>query len=83
MTQIPDSAGDQAVASGADGVRVHAPGRLHFGFLDLHGGLGRRFGSLGLALDAPAVTLTVRAATALTVTGPEARRAHGYALAAA
>ena len=27
------------------------PARLHFGFLDLHGGLGRRFGSFGMALD--------------------------------
>lgn len=80
VTQIPEGAGDE---SGAAGVRVHAPGRLHFGFLDLHGGLGRRFGSLGLALDTPAITLTARAAPGLTVTGPEAKRAHGYALAAA
>ena len=32
-------------------VRVHAPGRLHLGFLDPAATLGRRFGSLGLALD--------------------------------
>ncbi|WP_244528658.1 beta-ribofuranosylaminobenzene 5'-phosphate synthase family protein [Methylobacterium gossipiicola] len=80
MTRIPDGAGDGIEATS---VRVQAPGRLHFGFLDLHGGLGRRFGSLGLALDAPAVTLTARAAPDLTVTGPEAERARAYALAAA
>ncbi len=28
---------------------MFAPARLHLGFLDLNGGLGRRFGSLGLA----------------------------------
>ena len=32
-------------------VSVTVPARLHFGFLDLHGGLGRRFGSFGMALD--------------------------------
>ena len=32
-------------------VRVHAPARLHLGFLDPAGTLGRRFGSLGLAID--------------------------------
>lgn len=32
-------------------VIVDAPARLHLGFLDLHGGLGRWFGSLGLTLD--------------------------------
>lgn len=31
-------------------VRVRAPARLHLGFVDLHGGLGRRFGSIGLAI---------------------------------
>ena len=30
----------------------HGPARLHLGFLDLNGGLGRRFGSLGLASTA-------------------------------
>lgn len=32
-------------------VTVIAPARLHLGFLDLHGGLGRRFGSLGVTID--------------------------------
>lgn len=33
------------------GITVTAPARLHLGFLDLHGGLGRRFGSLGVTID--------------------------------
>lgn len=32
-------------------VTVAAPARLHLGFLDLNGGLGRRFGSVGLAIE--------------------------------
>ncbi|TXM89098.1 GHMP kinase, partial [Methylobacterium sp. WL122] len=56
-------------AAASRSVRVHAPARLHFGFLDLHGGLGRRFGSIGLAIDAPAVRLTATAAETLSVTG--------------
>jgi len=78
VVRIPNGPGGPGA-----GLRVHAPARLHFGFLDLHGGLGRRFGSIGLALDAPAVTLTARPAASLDVTGPEARRAAAYALAAA
>lgn len=80
VLRIPGGPGETAAPAG---LRVHAPARLHFGFLDLHGGLGRRFGSIGLALDAPAVTLTARPAERLDVTGPEARRAAAYALAAA
>jgi beta-ribofuranosylaminobenzene 5'-phosphate synthase len=34
-------------------VRVQAPARLHLGFLDPAGTLGRRFGSLGLVIDGP------------------------------
>ena len=34
-------------------VTVTAPARLHLGFVDLNPPTGRRFGSLGLALDAP------------------------------
>lgn len=33
------------------GVSVCAPGRLHLGFLDPSGTLGRRFGSIGLVVD--------------------------------
>ncbi|MFE1601847.1 beta-ribofuranosylaminobenzene 5'-phosphate synthase family protein [Methylobacterium sp. ID0610] len=50
-------------------VRVRAPARLHFGFLDLHGGLGRRFGSIGVAVDAPGIDLTVAPAETLSVAG--------------
>ena len=43
-------------------VRVRAPGRLHLGFLDPAGTLGRRFGSLGLVLDGPATVIELRRA---------------------
>ncbi|GBU15981.1 MAG: GHMP kinase [Methylobacterium sp. CG08_land_8_20_14_0_20_71_15] len=78
-----DASRSDAPPPDLQGVRVHAPARLHFGFLDLHGGLGRRFGSIGLAVDAPAVTLEARAAPRLSVEGPEAERALAYAKAAA
>lgn len=32
-------------------VRVSTPARLHLGFLDLNGSTGRKFGSIGLAID--------------------------------
>lgn len=44
----------------AQAVTVHASARLHMGFFDLHGGLGRRFGSLGLALKTPQLQLSLR-----------------------
>ncbi|MGY2048556.1 beta-ribofuranosylaminobenzene 5'-phosphate synthase family protein [Methylobacterium sp. JK268] len=75
--------------TGQERVRVWAPARLHFGFLDLHGGLGRRFGSIGVAVDAPAIDLTAEAASVLTVTSrepglaAECERVRGYAVAAA
>ncbi|MBZ4201339.1 MAG: GHMP kinase [Methylotenera sp.] len=40
-------------------VKVTSRGRLHMGFFDLHGGLGRKYGGIGLSLSAPAQTLTV------------------------
>jgi beta-RFAP synthase len=58
-----------------DSVTVLAPARLHLGFLDLNGGLGRRFGSLGLAIDAPATRLSLRRAATTGVEGAEAERA--------
>ena len=60
------------------GVRITVPARLHLGFLDLEGGLGRRFGSLGITLDGPHTRLRLSPATALSVTGPDAERAGAY-----
>ncbi|WP_448954814.1 beta-ribofuranosylaminobenzene 5'-phosphate synthase family protein [Labrys neptuniae] len=64
-------------------IRVKAGARLHLGFLDLHGGLGRRFGSLGLALNTPAIDLVVGNAECLIAEGEEAERVLRYAEAAA
>lgn len=59
-------------------VTVTVPARLHVGFVDLNGGLGRRFGSLGIALDTPRTRLTVRRSNQLSVSGPGAERARRY-----
>ncbi|PNE12510.1 MAG: GHMP kinase [Beijerinckiaceae bacterium] len=58
-----------------DSVTVTAAARLHLGFLDMNGGLGRRFGGLGLAIDRPATRLTLRRAPTLAVEGLGAERA--------
>jgi beta-ribofuranosylaminobenzene 5'-phosphate synthase len=60
-------------------VRVTAHGRLHLGFLDLQGGLGRKFGSLGVTLEEPRTALTARPAELLSVTGPSSERARQMA----
>jgi len=57
------------------GVKVSAPARLHLGFLDLNGGLGRRFGSIGLAVDRPRTEVFVERAGAFSTTGAESDRA--------
>lgn len=56
-------------------VNVVTTARLHMGFLDMHGGLGRRFGSIGLALDQPATELSIEPAAELLARGPGAERA--------
>lgn len=56
------------------GCRVSAPARLHLGFLDLNGSLGRRYGSIGLALDQPSTDVVVTRAEATSATGPEPER---------
>jgi beta-ribofuranosylaminobenzene 5'-phosphate synthase len=55
-------------------VTVQAPARLHLGFLDLNGGLGRRFGSIGLAINDPKTSITISAAPQMRVTGSERER---------
>lgn len=57
------------------GVSVVTTARLHMGFFDLNGGLGRRYGSIGLALDQPATELHAWRATELSAEGPSADRA--------
>jgi len=56
-------------------VELTAPARLHLGFLDMHGGLGRRYGSLGMALQAPVTRLTLTPADDVLVSGPASDRA--------
>jgi len=60
-------------------IHVRAPARLHLGFLDLNGGLGRRFGSLGLSLEDIAVELMASRTADVTAEGPDADRALRYA----
>lgn len=57
-----------------DAVRVVAPARLHLGLLDMNGALGRRYGSIGLAVDAPSLAVRLSLADRLETTGPEAER---------
>jgi beta-RFAP synthase len=64
-----------ATASEPFGVEVCTTARLHLGFLDLNGALGRHFGGIGLALDAPRLRLVLRRSVATRVSGPGHGRA--------
>lgn len=55
-------------------LRVTAPARLHLGFLDLNGGLGRKFGSIGLAVEDPATELVAMRAPSNSAEGAESDR---------
>ena len=57
-------------------VTVLAPARLHMGFIDLSGALGRDFGSIGIALNEINTHVSLTASDKLSVTGPGAERAH-------
>ncbi len=55
-------------------VVVTAPARLHLGFIDPDGSVGRRFGSLGVAIDTPRLVLEARTAPTVGVEGdPDGR----------
>lgn len=60
------------------GITVTVPARLHLGFLDLNGRLGRRFGSIGLAISDIQTSITIRAAENSDVRGPEGDRVRRY-----
>jgi beta-ribofuranosylaminobenzene 5'-phosphate synthase len=59
-------------------IKVRAPARLHLGFLDLHGGLGRLFGSLGIGLNDIYTELDVRCSNEPEYIGESALRAQKY-----
>lgn len=56
-------------------VRVEAPARLHLGFIDVSGSLGRRYGSLGLTLEEFSTVVELRKAPAFAAAGSDAERA--------
>ncbi len=62
----------------ADAVSVACNARLHLGFLDIDGALGRRFGSIGMALDAPQTRIRLTRSATPRVDGPERDRAARY-----
>jgi beta-RFAP synthase len=61
-------------------IRVTAHARLHLGFLDLEGSLGRRFGSLGMAIATPVTRLRLSRSPSLIVEGQEHERSRRYLL---
>jgi beta-ribofuranosylaminobenzene 5'-phosphate synthase len=50
-------------------VHAESTARLHMGFFDLNGGLGRKFGSIGLSIDAPAIVLNAYFAEKVLIVG--------------
>ena len=58
---------------------VRTPARLHMGFVDLHGGMGRRYGGIGLALEHLFTRVRLEPAPGVTAEGPDAARAARYA----
>ena len=59
-------------------VTVAVPARLHLGFLDLNGGIGRRFGGIGLAVDGLRTKITIAKASQPRIDGPDHERAARY-----
>ncbi|MDF1583529.1 MAG: GHMP kinase [Methyloprofundus sp.] len=56
-------------------ITIIAPARLHMGFIDLSGSLGRHFGSIGVALNEINTRLSLSYAATLTVSGHASERA--------
>jgi beta-ribofuranosylaminobenzene 5'-phosphate synthase len=55
-------------------IEIRAQARLHFGFLDLSGEQGRRFGGMGVSIDTPRLLLRMEPAKKLLVEGEQAER---------
>jgi len=58
-----------------ESVEVCSPARLHLGFLDLNGALGRRFGSIGVAVEGFDTRLRSRPDVEVSAAGPASDRA--------
>jgi len=69
---------NSAFATTGTTVTVTAPSRLHLGFLDLNGGVGRRFGSIGLAISGPRTRLSMAFASQTHIGGLESERVCRY-----
>jgi beta-ribofuranosylaminobenzene 5'-phosphate synthase len=60
-------------------VHVETPARLHFGLIDMNGGMGRFFGGLGVAIDHPNVILEAQTSESFSVTGEKTELATLFA----
>lgn len=69
---MPTSATPDKRTDGHRVLTLRAPGRLHLGFLDPAGSLGRRFGSLGLVIDGISTEVELGAAPADEVVAADA-----------
>ena len=58
---------------------IEAPARIHLGFLDLDGSLGRRFGGLGLAINEISTKIFISHADVISVIGDPSGRVQKYA----
>ncbi|MGH7635384.1 MAG: beta-ribofuranosylaminobenzene 5'-phosphate synthase family protein, partial [Gemmatimonadaceae bacterium] len=67
------------MADALDGVFVQAPARLHFGMLDPHGTMGRRYGGIGAAMPDPSLLVFVTRDDQLQASGPAHQRALTFA----
>jgi beta-RFAP synthase len=56
-------------------ITVLAPARLHMGFIDLSGSLGRDFGSIGIGLNEIYTSISIQRADSLIIRGEGAERA--------
>jgi beta-ribofuranosylaminobenzene 5'-phosphate synthase len=75
LTHLPDSVFTPQPDS-QQGIQLGliAPSRLHLGFLDMGGHLGRRFGSVGVSLASPSLQIEGRLVKETKITGPESTR---------
>ena len=58
---------------------VKTPARLHFGLIDMNGDMGRFFGGLGVAVDAPNVVLEAEKSNTFSVSGNNTERTAFFA----